>query len=170
MLGFLFRRLTAAPSGATALFDAITREARAPFWYAQGGVPDTIDGRFAMLSTLLALALVRLDQLGDEGMRFGVALTERFVTVMESEHRELGLGDPTLGKTVRKLVAALSHRVGLWRDAVENPASWEAATEQSLFRHSIAPTHTARPATQLELFWSRLTATALPALMIGDIA
>ena len=31
-------------------------------------------------------------------------VTERFIEVMELEHRELGLGDPTLGKTVRKLV------------------------------------------------------------------
>ena len=46
-----------------------------------------------------------------------MALTERFIEVMESEHRELGLGDPTLGKTVRKLVGALARRTELWRSA-----------------------------------------------------
>ena len=44
-----------------------------------------------------------------------VALTERFIEVMEAEHRELGLGDPTLGKTVRKLVGSLARRTELWR-------------------------------------------------------
>ena len=76
MLGFLFQRLT-APS---ALFDAITApRPRAPPWYVECEIADTIDGRFAVLATLLALAIVRLDQLGDDGIRLGVALTERFV-------------------------------------------------------------------------------------------
>ena len=54
-------------------------------------------------------------------MRASVALTERFIHVMESEHRELGLGDPTLGKTVRKLVGMLARRTQLWR---ELPGRW----------------------------------------------
>ena len=75
-------------------------------------MPDTIDGRFAVLATITALVLVRLERGGDEAKRASVALTERFIEVMESEHRELGLGDPTLGKTVRKLVGSLARRTG----------------------------------------------------------
>ena len=67
--------------------------------------PDTLDGRFAVLATITALVLVRLEAaMAMRGNAVSVALTERFIEVMESEHRELGLGDPTLGKTVRKLV------------------------------------------------------------------
>ena len=94
MLGFLFRRLTAEPPRGTALFDAVTAEARQPHWYVEGQVPDTLDGRFAVLATVTAWSLVRLERGGDAGNAASVALTERFIEVMESEHRELGLGDP----------------------------------------------------------------------------
>ena len=134
MLGFLFRTLTAEPSRGTALFDAITAKAREPHWYVEGGVPDTIDGRFAVLSTISALVLVRLEQMAEEGNAWAVALTERFVEVMESEHRELGLGDPTLGGTVRKLVGALSRRTELWRLADAGQRDWNEATRESLYK------------------------------------
>ena len=118
MLGNLFRTLTAEPNRGVSLFAAATAEARKPHWYIEGAVPDTIDGRFAVLATVIALAIVRLEQLGEEGNAASVALTERFIEVMESEHRQIGLGDPKLGRTVRKLVGSLSRRVALWRSAV----------------------------------------------------
>ena len=128
MLAKLFQRLTADPTSEMALFDWATRTARRRDWYVEGAVPDTIDGRFAMLSTVGALLLVRLEQLGEAGERSSIAFTERFAEVMESEHRQLGLGDPTLGKTVLKLVGALGRRVELWRSAQD----WEQAARQSL--------------------------------------
>ena len=51
MLGFLFRGLTAAPARGAQLFDAVTAKAREPHWYVEGAVPDTLDGRFAVLAT-----------------------------------------------------------------------------------------------------------------------
>src|SRR3954447_15276678 len=90
MLGFLFRGLTAEPAHSAALFGALTNEARQPHWYVEGAVADTLDGRFAVLATIVALALVRFERDGEAGNRATVALTERFIEVMESEHRELG--------------------------------------------------------------------------------
>ena len=87
-------------------------------WYVEGEIPDTIDGRFAVLATIVALVMVRLEQLGDGGSALSVALTERFIEVMEAEHRELGLGDPGLGRTVRKLVGSVARRTELWRAAI----------------------------------------------------
>jgi cytochrome b pre-mRNA-processing protein 3 len=134
MLSFLFRGLTTERPDGTALFDALTAEARRPGWYLQGAVPDTLDGRFAVLATVTALALARLEREGEPGNRTSVALTERFIAVMESEHRELGLGDPTLGKTVRKLVAMLASRTDLWRSALSNGTDWAVATHDSLYK------------------------------------
>ena len=99
MLRFLFPRLTAQPARGADLFAAVTDEARQRHWYVEGQVPDSLDGRFAVLATVTALVLVRLENDADGAA--SVALTERFVTVMEAEHRELGLGDPALGRTVR---------------------------------------------------------------------
>src|SRR3954467_8056324 len=111
MLRFLFPRLTASAAVGEKLFAAVTGEARAKHWYVEGKVPDTLDGRFAMVATIAALIMVRLDESGDSAA--SVALTERFVEVLESEHRELGIGDPRLGRTMLKLVGSLEQRLGL---------------------------------------------------------
>ena len=82
MLGFLFRGLTAEPARGAALFAALTAEARSRSWYVAGEIPDTLDGRFVVLATVVALALVRLERDGDAGERVSVELTERFIDVM----------------------------------------------------------------------------------------
>jgi cytochrome b pre-mRNA-processing protein 3 len=169
MLDFLFRRLTAGPARGAALFSAATAEARRPSWYRAGEVPDSLDGRFAILSTILALILVRLERDGASGDQLSVALTERFIAVMESEHRELGLGDPTLGKTVRKLVGSLAGRVELWRNALTGADAWREATRESLYK--IEPTARALQHSEagLRAFWSRLSEADLGALAEGRI-
>ena len=154
MLRFLFPRLTAAPERGAELFAAVTSEARKPHWYVEGGVPDDLDGRFRVLATIAALVTVRLEQLG--GNRETVALTERFIEVMESEHRELGLGDPTLGKTVRRLVGALGRRVELWRPAVAGESGWDETARDSLYKHGAAPEAVEHCSAALRALWRRL--------------
>ena len=61
MLRRLFGRLTDRQPRGAELFGAVVAEARAPAWYRDGQVPDTIDGRFAVLSTVAALTIVRLE-------------------------------------------------------------------------------------------------------------
>jgi len=139
MLGFLFRGLTAERHDGAELFDALTALARRPHWYVEGKVPDTLDGRFAVLATIIALVLVRLEAEGGQGDRLSVALTERFIQVMESEHRELGLGDPTLGKTVRKLVGMLAQKVELWRNSGAGESGWAEAARASLYKGEVSP-------------------------------
>lgn len=167
MLDFLFRRLTAADRGGVALFSAATEEARRPHWFGEGGVADTLDGRFAMLSTMLALILVRLEREGQEGNALSVALTERFIAVMESEHRELGLGDPTLGKTVRKLVGRLARRNALWRETISGAHRWDDAVQESL--DVVETGATAHDLAALKELWSRLEGSSLAALGEGRI-
>jgi cytochrome b pre-mRNA-processing protein 3 len=146
MLNFLFQRLTPQPPAGTALFDAVTAAARQPHWYLDGQVPDTMDGRFRVL-----------------------ALTERFVEVMESEHREIGLGDPGLGRKVQKLVGSLAGRVELWRAAVTSGA-WQAATERSLYPQAGEPAAIAHSADALSGLWSALRRADVAALSAGQIA
>jgi cytochrome b pre-mRNA-processing protein 3 len=169
MLGFLFRGLTADPDRGAALFGAINDEMRRPHWYVEGKVPDTVDGRFAVLATLIALALVRVEQAGDEGHAVSVALTERFIEVMETEHRELGLGDPKLGRTVRKLVGSLSRRVGLWRLVVAGEREWNETAHESLYRGGATADAILHSAEALRDYWLRLERSELRALTEGKI-
>ena len=166
MLGFLFRGLTAEPARGALLFDALTAEARRPGWYVEGEVPDTLDGRFAVLATLTAITIGRLEREGEPGHAGSIALTERFIEVMESEHRELGLGDPTLGKTVRKLVGMLGKRVELWRDTPD----LREATRESLYKNGVSDVARDYSATLLRSLRDRIAASPIDRLMNGDIA
>ena len=168
MLRFLFPGLTAAPERGADLFAAVTSEARQAHWYVEGGVPDDLDGRFRVLATIAALAIVRLEQLG--GAHETVALTERFIEVMESEHRELGLGDPALGKTVRRLVGALGRRVELWRAAVAGERGWDETARESLYKHGPAPDAVGHCSAALRELWRRLGQADVEAIAEGRIA
>jgi cytochrome b pre-mRNA-processing protein 3 len=169
MLGNLFRTLTAEPSRGARLFAAASAEARKPHWYIEGAVPDTIDGRFAMLATIIALAIVRLEQLGEKGNAASVALTERFIEVMESEHRQMGFGDPKLGRTVRKLVGSLSRRVALWRSAVGDERGWSETARESMYRDDVAPDALGHSSAALQRLWTAVGAAGLDALADGRL-
>lgn len=168
MLSFLFRGLTAEGARGAALFDALTAEARRRSWYVEGAVPDTLDGRFAVLATLTALVLVRLESGDDAGDRLSVALTERFIHVMESEHRQLGIGDPTLGKTVRKLVGMLAKKTELWRSAGD--ADWRDATRCSLYKSAADADAVGYSAETLKTFRERLAERPLEKIEQGELA
>lgn len=170
MLRFLFPRLTAQRSRGAALFEALVDEARQPHWFVNGQAPDTIDGRFAVLATIVALATVRLERGSDLARTAAVALAERFVEAMDAEHRQLGIGDPTVGKTVRKLVGALGRRVELWRQALDSGEDWDHAVRISLFRDSPpSPQALNHCEAALRSAWARLEAAPDEALAEGSI-
>ena len=169
MLRLLFPRLTAEPAPGADLFRSVSERAREQHWYLAGGVADTVDGRFAMLATVMALAMVRLERDGNAGDQMSVALTERFIEVMESEHREMGLGDPKLGRVVRKLVGSLARRVEAWRAAIDGH-SWDAAVSDSVFgAMQPAAKAFAHTATQLRDLWIQLESAPLDAISKGRL-
>ena len=171
MIRALFAALTGEPGRGQALFQAAVAEARQPQWYMEGAVPDTVDGRFAVLATVTALILVRLESEGDKGESVSVALTERFVEALDAEVREMGVGDPTLGKQVRKLVGALAGRVERWRSVVASDDGWLAETERSLYRDEALDAQVVRHSeAALVALWKRLAATSLDDIVAGRIA
>ena len=119
---------------AGALYDAVVAEARRPAWYREGGVEDTLDGRFAVLASLTALAILRLEAGGEEAVRHSVSLTESFIADMDAQMREAGFGDPSLGKQVRFMVGALASRVDWWRRARDGELDWNDAVRLSVYR------------------------------------
>lgn len=124
------------PKGADAeaLYGAVVGEARQPGWYLDGGVPDSMDGRFAVLSTLCALTIIRLEEGEEDAARQAVALTERFIADMDAQLREAGFGDPSVGKQVRLMVGSLSNRVDRWRSAKEGESPWDEVVAFSVHR------------------------------------
>lgn len=133
MFRALFARLTGEPKRGKGLFELALAEAGRTDWFIAGEVPDTVNGRFAVLATVIALIIVRLEREGEQGARLSAALTERLVETLDAEIREMGVGDPTLGKQVRKLVGSVGGRVGRWKDLADDSGPWTAEVERSLY-------------------------------------
>jgi cytochrome b pre-mRNA-processing protein 3 len=115
---------------------------------------------------MAALDTVRLERGGEGARRESVAVAEGFVGAMDAEHRELGIGDPTLGRKVRKLVGALARRVELWRDAIDGER-WDEAVKASL--NATNADALAHCEAALHQVWAKFEAASDAALAEGAI-
>ncbi|MBW8784592.1 MAG: hypothetical protein JF593_08130 [Novosphingobium sp.] len=99
------------------LWQRIVAVARDPRWYAEDAIADTVAGRFDAITLVLAVVLIRLER--DPATREASArLTELFVTDMDGQLRESGIGDLVVGKHVGRLIGVLGGRLGSYRDAL----------------------------------------------------
>jgi cytochrome b pre-mRNA-processing protein 3 len=112
----LFRR-SARTGTISALYGAIVAQARLPGFYRDYAVPDTVEGRFELI--VLHLALV-LDRLADEpALRpLGQGVFDRFCQDMDHNLREMGVGDLTVPKQMRRMGGAFYDRAQAYREAL----------------------------------------------------
>ncbi|MXO73471.1 ubiquinol-cytochrome C chaperone family protein [Alteraurantiacibacter buctensis] len=118
-MSFLSRLLGTGPdprSELVPLWHRVIELSRTPEFYARHGVADTVDGRFDMVTTMLAVTMLRMEQTPALAARCAL-LTELFVEDMDGQLRESGVGDLVVGKHMGKLMAALGGRMGALRDA-----------------------------------------------------
>jgi cytochrome b pre-mRNA-processing protein 3 len=127
----LFDRLLGrkpAEADMRALWHRVVEVAREPQWYAKGGIADTVPGRFDCIVLVLSAVLIRLER--DPALRHPAArLTELFVSDMDGQLRQSGIGDLVVGKHIGKLMGALGGRLDVYRAALtetDNAALIEA--------------------------------------------
>jgi cytochrome b pre-mRNA-processing protein 3 len=163
----LFKPATDPREARRPLWNAVVATARAPHWYVEGGVPDTLDGRFDMISLVLALVLHRIDE--DPGQALaGVQLTELFVTDMDGQMRQIGFGDMVVGKQIGRMVGALGGRLGAYR-VPDGSEEMRAALVRNLWRgQEPDATHLAHVADQAAKLRAALAATPVAALIVAD--
>ena len=118
------------------LYRAVVAAGRARAWYVEGKVPDTVEGRFDMIASLLALVLLRLEQEGGGAKAESVLLTEAFIDDMDGSLRQIGIGDFTVGKHIGRLMGALGGRLQKFREALAEGGDMEAEARCNIFRDS----------------------------------
>ncbi|WP_372053524.1 ubiquinol-cytochrome C chaperone family protein [Tistrella mobilis] len=114
----LFGR-TGPRAAAEALYDTAVAQARSVTFYRDFGVPDTVDGRFDMLVLHVFMILHRLKREGEAGRRTGQALFDRMFDDMDRSLREMGVGDLSVGKHVKRMGEAFYGRVKSYDAAVD---------------------------------------------------
>ncbi|HEY5722256.1 MAG TPA: ubiquinol-cytochrome C chaperone family protein [Allosphingosinicella sp.] len=118
------------------LYRAVVAAGRDPIWYREGGVPDSVDGRFDMIASILALLLIRLEREGDSARTESVLLTESFIDDMDSSLRQIGIGDFVVGKHVGRLMGALGGRLDAFRTALAGDGDLTEPVRRNVFRDS----------------------------------
>lgn len=98
----LFRK-NPASDAVYGVYTAIVAQSRQPVFYAEWGVPDTVTGRFDMISLHMSLLFRRLRVEKQAGTVFSQALFDLFFKDMDRSLREMGAGDMAVPKKVRKM-------------------------------------------------------------------
>lgn len=102
MILSLFRKDTATEP-VYAVYSAIVAQSRQPRFYADWGVPDTVTGRFDMISLHMALLFRRLRATTGDQKDFSQAVFDLFFKDMDRSLREMGVGDLGVPKRIQKM-------------------------------------------------------------------
>jgi cytochrome b pre-mRNA-processing protein 3 len=105
-------------STARRLYDQAVAQARQPALYARLGAPDTVEGRFELL-TLHVILLV--DRLKGEAAASTLrqALFDVYVSDLDGALREMSVGDLAVAKRMKKLGEAFYGRARAYDDAFQ---------------------------------------------------
>jgi cytochrome b pre-mRNA-processing protein 3 len=103
------------------LYASIVEQARLPAFYERFGVPDSLDGRFEMISLHAFLTLHRLkEEKSRESQALSQAVFDLLFADMDRSLREMGVGDLGVGKRVKKMAEAFYGRLAAYDAALES--------------------------------------------------
>lgn len=103
------------------LYGKVVAAARNPWFYGPGRVADTPEGRFDLVAIHLFLVAERAMSGKTDGEALAQRLIEAFVTDMDDCMREMGVGDLTVPKRVKRAAAVFYERAGVYRAALAAP-------------------------------------------------
>jgi len=148
MIFSLFRR-----SGNSAvigrLHGDIMAAVRQPVIYAQWNVPDTFEGRFEILSLMATLVVRRLAQLPDPAGDISQELTDRIFSEVDAAMREMGVGDLTVPKRIKKFASGFLGRRQVYDAALNAGSEMQLAEALSRNVYGLEPAEGAQQALPL---------------------
>lgn len=118
------RRLTAER-----IYAALVTRAREPVFFERFGVPDTLDGRFDLLTLHAWLVLARVK----DNAQLSQALVDTIFVGFEEALREMGAGDMGMGRRVKKFADAFYGRLKAYGEA-NDTSEMATALERNLYR------------------------------------
>jgi len=129
------------PDAAYAAYTALVEQARQPAFYSKTGVPDTIDGRFDMIVMHVVLVFRRLFKDEAEARAFGQHIFDIFIKDMDRSLREIGVGDVSIPKKMKKIGQSYFGRSGAYAEALEadDAEALAEAIDRNIFPDEPAP-------------------------------
>lgn len=117
------------------LYIASVEQARSKGFYTDYRVPDTVDGRFEMITLHSFLILKRLKAGGKNTEDLAQSLFDLMFADMDQNFREMGVGDLGLARKIKKMVKAFYGRVSAYERGLsgDDPSSLEDALRRNVF-------------------------------------
>ena len=126
------------------LYTGLVDQARHPVFYAEQGVPDSLDGRFDMIVLHSFLILRRLREAGradtsldEQSVELQTKLQEILFSDMDQALRELGVGDMGVGKRIRDMAEAFFGRISAYEEALALKETSDPETAEKALREAI---------------------------------
>jgi len=150
------------------LHRSIQDQALKPDFYYDGGVRDNFSGRFEMTSLLAALMFRRLRAAGGAGKALAQDVFDALFDGFDEALRDIGTGDLTVGKKIRKMGEAFYGRAKAYEEALESDS--EVDLQHSLLRNlGLADTEMERFGKYVRLVESTLKRHTDEQLMSGEV-
>jgi cytochrome b pre-mRNA-processing protein 3 len=123
------------------LYGAAVAAARDPFLYTSLGVPDTLDGRFDLVSLHTFLLIQRLKREAAPGPALAQAVFDAMFSDMDVNLREMGVGDLSVGRKMRVMWEAFHGRSAAYAAAMSSGdmEALDAALERNVWRGEPPP-------------------------------
>jgi cytochrome b pre-mRNA-processing protein 3 len=130
-----FFRKSEPPQAIHDIYRIIVDQARQPRFYTDLDVPDSVDGRFEMVTLHAFLVIRRLKGESESSSDAAQALFDLMFEDMDVSLREMGAGDMGVGKRVKAMVQAFYGRIASYEAGL---AGEEGALEDALSRNVYA--------------------------------
>lgn len=117
-LASLFRR-NRYRAQAHAAYTSIVEQARAPDFFLDLEVPDSLDGRFEMIAVHMFLVLNRLKAERAATEEFAQALFDAMFADLDRGLREMGASDMGVGKRVKEMATGFYGRIAAYEKGLE---------------------------------------------------
>lgn len=120
---------------ALAAYNIIVAQSRHPDFYISYGIKDSVTGRFDMIALHMTLVFHRLHKGDDQQREFAQSLFDLFFKDMDRSLREMGVGDITVPKKVKKMGEVFYGLLGAVKDSYESRdvLTLTAALNRNLF-------------------------------------
>jgi cytochrome b pre-mRNA-processing protein 3 len=125
------------PPPVQTLYLALMARARAPAFFEEWSVPDTIDGRFDLVALHAFLLFDALRGYGPAAAEMGSKLADAIFTGFDEALRELGISDFGMSRRIRNMADAFYGRIDSYGCA-SSPGEMAAALQRNLYRGNAA--------------------------------
>lgn len=133
MLTFFRSRSNPDKIAAEKLYSGLVSQSRNPVFYAGWQVPDTLDGRFDMILLHIFAVIQHLRKHDKAGARLAQALYDVMFVDMDRSVREMGIGDLSVKRHIRRMMKAFNGRMDAYAKGIADSSTLEGAVRRNVY-------------------------------------